>query len=339
MSLNLEDIARLAGVSRSTVSRVINDDRNVSDTTREKVLKVIQEHNFRPNLAARTLVTQRTQVIGILIPHSTAVFTPYYFPVLLRGIGDTAHDRDYATLLLWGAGDREERFSRRLLQQNRLMDGLIIASATVDDPHIPLMLDLKVPFVLVERANHFSDQINFVTVDNEKAAQMAVAHLIKLGRRRIGHITGDLRISDGIDRLAGYRRALEEHDLPYDPSLVVEGVFTRRSGYTGMKDLLMRRVDAVFASSDDMAAGALQALQESGIRVPDDVALVGFDNLPTAMDVKPELTTVHQPIEEKGARATTLLLDLIEGRVESPQHILLPTHLVVRQSCGAQIAV
>jgi len=338
MTLNLEDIAKLAGVSRSTVSRVINDDRNVSDSTREKVLQVINQHNFRPNLAARTLVTQRTQVIGILIPYSPNVLTPYYFPALLEGLGTTAHNRDYATLLFWGgySSEKDERFSKRILQQNRLMDGLIIASAPMDNPHIAQMLDLHVPFVLVERAaTHMADQVSYVTVDNEEGARKAVEHLIQLGRRRIGHITGDLRITDGLDRLTGYRAALEEYDIPYDPALVVEGTFTRRSGYNAMQGLLAQGVDAVFAASDDTASGALQAMHVLGVSVPDDIALVGYDNLPTALDSKPELTTIHQPIEEKGARAAALLLDLIEGVVASPQHILLPTHLVVRQSCGA----
>ncbi len=336
MTLNLEDVAKIAGVSRSTVSRVINDHPNVSDSTREKVLKVIEEQNFRPNLAARTLVTQRTRVIGVLTPHSVAVFTPYYFPVLLQGIGDTTHERDYATLLWWGqSGDEEERFSRRILLQNRLMDGLIISSAPVDDPLIPRMLESKIPFVLVERATRFTDQISYVTVDNVQAAQMAVEHLIKLGRRRIGHITGALNNIDGIDRLTGYHNALQKHNIRYDPPLVAKGEFTRRSGYSGMNELLSRGVDAVFAGSDDTAVGALQAMQERGVRVPDDIALVGFDDLPTALDFKPEITTVHQPIQEKGARAAALLLDLIEGVVDRPQHVLLPTHLVIRESCGA----
>jgi len=335
MSLNLEDIARLAGVSRSTVSRVINHHPNVSDATRQKVLQIIEEQNFRPNLAARTLVTQRTRVIGILIPHAVAVFTPYYFPTLLQGIGDTTHERDYATLLWWGqSGAEEERFTRRILQQNRLMDGLIIASATVDDPLIPRMLQMKIPFVMVERPLYFADQISYVTIDNVQGAKMAVDHLIKLGRRRIGHLTGSLNNVDGQDRLTGYRLALQEHGIPFNPDYVVEAQFTRKAGYTGMKELLQRDVDAVFAGNDDAAVGALQAMHEANVCIPEDIALVGFDDLPTALDFTPQLTTIHQPIREKGATATSVLLDIIEGMVEAPRHVLLPTELVIRESCG-----
>lgn len=335
MSLNLEDIARLAGVSRSTVSRVINDQPNVSENTRQRVWQIVEEHNFRPNLAARSLVTQRTRVIGIFYPHPLQAFTPYYFPTLLQGIVDTTHDRDYATLLWWAQSSEEkERFSKRILQQNRLMDGLIIASAPIDDPLIQRIVELEIPFVMVERPTRFEDKIGSVTIDNVKAAQVAVEYLISLGRRRIGHITGAMNNIDGRDRVTGYRQALEAQGLPFDPALVVEGKFNRNSGYLGMKELLTRNLDAVFAGNDDMAVGALQALNEAGVRIPHDVAVVGFDDLPTALESSPQITTVHQPIQEKGALATGLLLDLIEGVTEEPRQIILPTHLVIRQSCG-----
>jgi DNA-binding LacI/PurR family transcriptional regulator len=162
-----------------------------------------------------------------------------------------------------------------------------------------------------------------------------VRHFVALGRRKIATITGALNNPDGQARLEGYKVALEELGLPYNPNWVAEGQFNLISGYQAMKTLLRQDIDAVFAASDIMAVGALQALNEAGKRVPDDIAIIGFDDLPTAISVTPQLTTVRQPIQEKGARATTLLLDLIEGKVKGPCQELLPTRLITRQSCGA----
>lgn len=336
-SLNLEDIAAKAGVSRSTVSRVINNSPYVSAQTRQRVLAVIEAEGFAPNPAARALVTQRSQVIGVVIPQIPAIVfeDAYYFPSLLQGVSAVTSQHDYAMLLWLGQScEEEERFYKRI-ERNRLMDGVIIASAPSDDPLIEHFLRTNTPFVLVERAEHHRDRISYVSVDNISAAQQAVMHLIRLGRRRIGTITGRLTIADGRDRLEGYRRALYEAGLPLDNALIVEGDFTHRSGYEGMKCLLAQGVDALFAASDITARGALLAMQEAGVRVPDDVAVVGFDDLPTARQVTPPLTTVRQPIEEKGARAAELLIRLIEGSLQGPQQILLPTELVIRQSCGA----
>lgn len=334
---NLEDIARKAGVSRSTVSRVINNEPYVSERTRAKVQAVIEAEGFSPNPAARMLVTQRTRVIGVIIPHTLLVTfqDPYYYPTLLQGVSEITHARDYATLLWWGQSrDEEERFTQRLLRQNRLMDGLILASATSNDPLIEKLVDLGTPFVMVERPARFQDRISYVSVDNVQAAQNAVSHLLSLGRKRIGTITGALDNVDGQDRLVGYRNALEMAGVPYDPALVAEGRFTHQSGIVGARKLIRENVDAIFAANDITAIGAIQAIKEAGLRVPEDIAVIGFDDLPSSVQITPQLTTVRQPIQQKGITATSLLLDLIEGKIEGPQHILLPTQLIIRQSCG-----
>ena len=179
-----------------------------------------------------------------------------------------------------------------------------------------------------------ADEISYITIDNVHAAQTAVRHLVGLGRRRIAHITGHLTISDGRDRLLGYKRGLEKAGLPVDPQLIYEGMFDREQGYFGMKHLLPYKPDALFAAGDTIAQGAITAVHEAGLRVPDDIAVVGFDDLDVASRTNPKLTTVRQPVQEKGARAAQLLIDLIEGAVDAPQHILLPTELVIRESCG-----
>lgn len=334
---NLEDIAAKAGVSRSTVSRVINHAPYVSEATRQRVMAIIEQEDFSPNPLARALVTQRHQVIGVVIPQTPAVLFEdnFYFPTLLQGVSSALHEKDYAMMLWLGLpGQDDEQFYRRL-EQNRLVDGAILASTPSMNLLIDRYLENNKPFVMVERPGHDYDRINYVSIDNLNASYNLVMHLIRLGRQRIGHITGNLMIADGRDRVDGYKLALSHADLSIDKHLIVEGNFSQQSGYEGAKVLVERGVDAIVAASDIMARGALQALRELGVRVPGDVAVVGFDDLPTAVQTIPPLTTIRQPIAEKGARAAQVLIDLIEGRLDGPQQILLPTELVIRESCGA----
>lgn len=329
---SLEDVARKAGVSRSTVSRVINNDPNVKLETRERVLKVIEEERYNPNAVARSMVTGRTQVIGVVVPHEYHIFfnDPYYFPALLEGVSSTTTQRDYA-MLLWvrQSGEDEGIFYRRILQ-NGLMDGVIIASASTKNPLVSYLAEMGIPLAMVERPGFHEDQVCYVTVDNGSATRGVVEHLIGLGRRRIGIIAGTEDNMDGQERLESFRRAMHDAGLPND--LVVNGEFQRREAYEAAKILIAQQVDAIFACSDMMAQGAYEALQEAGRRIPDDVAVVGFDDLPTAVRLRPPLTTVRQPLREKGAVATSLLLDVIERKVTEAQHVVLPTELIIRAS-------
>jgi LacI family transcriptional regulator len=339
VSVTLEDIARIAGVSKSTVSRVMNDDPNVGKRTRERVLQVAREHNYVPNHAAQALVRKRSQVIGVVIPGTAHIFfgDNSYFPMLLQGIANSTNTLDYSMLLWLGHNHRDrEHFSRRILQ-NRMTDGLIIASMLDDDPLFDRMIE-SIPFiVMVECPLRHLDRVSYVTIDNVASGRMATEHLISLGYQRIAHITGNLLISDGQDRLQGYRQALESAGLPYDPDLVYHGDFTYNTGYNGMEALLPKQPDAIFVASDNSAHGAIQAIEDAGLRVPDDIAIVGFDDLDVATKINPNLTTVQQPIQDKGEAAVKLLVDLITGSVTGPQRIILPTRLVIRDSCGAKL--
>jgi LacI family transcriptional regulator len=338
-AMKLEDIARKAGVSRATVSRVINNERYVSTQTRDRVMAVIREEHFEPNPAARALVTQRSEIIGIVIPDNVKVFFTdnSYFPMLLQGIGEATHQREYA-MLLWLGQPEEDRdvFVRRVVS-NRQVDGLIIASLSNEHPLFAHLQNLRVPFVMIDRPLRFDERISYVTIDNVRAAEMAVVHLASVGCKRIAHITGHLTISDGVDRLQGYKNGLKKVGLPLDKDLIVEGQFHSEHGYVGMKKLLAYKPDAVFAAGDTSAVGAMQAIREAGLRIPEDIAVMGVDDIDVAERADPPLTTIRQPVEQKGAYAARLLMDLIEGRVEGPQHVVLPTQLVIRQSCGAQV--
>lgn len=335
--MNIYEIAKKAGVSRSTVSRVLNGEGYVSEDARKRVTEVIEAENYVPNPVARALVTKRNQIIGIVIPDTIKSIldteNSHYYSTLLQGITEEAHLRNYATLLWVGHETEDEREYYKRLLKNHLMDGLLlVASVSRESQLLNQLIANKRPWVQIGRPLQNPESVSYVGVDNVKAAEQAVKYLLFGGRRRIGTITGFLDNADSQDRLLGYTQALASMGIPVDPKLIIKGGFSRDWGYTGMKALLQEGVDAVFAASDLIAVGAMQAIQEAGRRIPDDIAIIGFDDLPVATQLKPSLTTIRQPIAEKAAQATSVLLGLIEGTMEPPVQILLPTQLIIRES-------
>ena len=333
MARTLEEVAQLAGVSRSTVSRVINDHPSVRAETRRRVWEAIRESGYRPHAVARSLVTKRTHIIGVVIPELvTDLFTDPFFPILLRGGTEACNERGYQLMLsLFSASaDRQEMYER--LVGNSYLDGVIVASAALDDPLIPDLQRDGVPCVCVGRSAE--GRVHSVDVDNVGGAQTAVEYLIGLGHRRIGAVTGRLDTAHGQDRLEGYRQALTTHRIPVNEDLIVEGDFTEGSGMIGVQHLLPAEPSAVFVASDTMAVGVLKALRQAGRRVPQDISLVSFDDIPVASAIEPPLTTVRQPIRRMAALAVETLLDLIEQRGSGPRRIVLPTELVIRESCS-----
>jgi len=337
VSPTLEEVARLASVSRSTVSRVINDHPNVRAETRERVWKAIRQSGYQPNVVARSLVTNRTQIISVIIPESvTTLFTDPFFSLLLRGTTETCNAHQYHLMLslFTAKADRHEMYQRVL--HSGYLDGAVVASTTLDDPLIPDLLHDHVPFVSIGR--YPDDRVHYVDVDNVGGARMAVEHLIRLGHRRIATIAGPLSMTSGQDRLNGYQQALEARRIPIDDALIVEGDYTEPSGGVAVHQLLPAEPTAIFAASDIMAIGVLKALREAGLRVPQDISLVGFDDIPTASAVEPALTTVRQPIERIGSVAVEVLLSVLEDTPsENPttHRLVLPTELVIRASCSA----
>lgn len=334
-AMNLEDIARISGVSRSTVSRVINNSPNVRPDTRERVLRVIAENNYSPNVVARSLVTQRTRVIGIYIPYFVSdVFADPYFPTLIQAVTTYANEQDYDVMLwLRGQNAAPTHLHRRVLD-NRITDGLILASTAKDDPLLDHLLERGRPYILNGRPWQHADNTNYVDATNYQGAQQAVEHLMRLGRQRIAHISGKADMNAGYDRMMGYMDSLRRNGIQFDSNLLFEGDFTETSGYVGMRRLLTANPDAVFVASDHMALGALRALREAGVCVPDDVAVIGFDDMPFATLAEPQLTTIRQPVQRQGFLAAEGLIGLIEGRITPPYQVSLPTQLVIRESCG-----
>ncbi len=328
--LNLEDIAALSGVSRSTVSRVINNHPNVSKHTRRRVMEVVERLDFQPNRAARALASQRARVIGILVPHLvTDVFADPFFPLLLQSITARANQLDYGvTLWLTALEDGVQRLRRVL--NDYLLDGLIIAEASVDRPFLESMIERNKRFVQVGRPSSRYNQINYIDVENEYGGRLMAEHFLARGRRQIGFIPGRMHLLSTKQRQQGFTAILQAAGL--SPVIGPSGDFSEKSGYESMRWLLGQSVDAVFCASDLMALGAYKAIKSAGLRIPDDIAVGGFDDNPLALGAEPPLTTVRQPIKKMGELAVEGLITLLENDNPGLFQQILPVELVVRAS-------
>lgn len=337
-SLTLEKVAELAGVSRSTVSRVVNGQVGVRDDVRHRVWEVIEETGYRPNIAARALASNRSGIISLVVPHAfSTLFTDPYFPRLTQGITLACNKNEQSlTLFLFHNEDEEAKLSRRIANAS-LFDGVIVASSQFEDPLIPHLIENEVPLVVVGRQDNYP-QISFVDIDNLNGAYAATSHLLRLGYRRVAHIAGPQNMVAGLDRQIGYCRALSERGRTFKEDLVSAGDFTEAGGYVSMKRLLPVGPDAVFAASDQSALGAWRAIREAGLTVPKDIALVGFDDLLPAGAGRPQLTTIRQPVVRLGREAVNVLLDVIENGPTPQRRVIFDTELVIRESCGANLA-
>jgi LacI family transcriptional regulator len=334
--MNLEQIAKLSGVSRSTVSRVINNDPNVSTFTRQNVLHFVNLAHYVPNATARSLAVGRTHVIGLIVPIGVStIFTDPNFCTLVQGVSSACSAHDH-TVMLWLADPEHECEQVRQLMYSCSIDGVIVASPLVNDVIVQTLMHGNLPFVLVGRPSAAA-KISYVDVDHGRGAHDAVRHLLRQGHRRIATITGPQTMSTGVERLAGYQGALREHGLRINPNLIVDGGFTEAEGYWAMQQLLPQRPEAVFAANDAMALGALRAIRDAGLRVPQDISLVGFDDIPLVALTDPALTTVRQPLHGVGRVAVESLIELIDQPQAAPRQTLLPTELVIRSSCGEMI--
>jgi LacI family transcriptional regulator len=333
--LTLEEVAKLAGVSRATVSRVVNNPERVSLKYRERVLKVIKETGYQPNQAARILASQRSNIIGLIISsRADLIFTDPYFAVLITGISRACNAHNYTlALFVFHTQEEQEQVYQRALGTG-LLDGLIVTADKITDPLIPQIAAREIPAVYVGRP---FDKTNtsFVNVDNVAGAYMAASHLVRLGYQRIATITGPMSSTTSIDRHEGYIKALTERAHAVEDDLIVCGDFTRDSGYTAMRQLLPHKPDAVFVATDTMALGAIQAIHEANLTIPGDIAIVGFDDLPSAIIADPPLTTIRQPVNQNGRLAVEMLIDLLETGPDPPHHTILPTELIIRATCGA----
>ncbi|GLW06640.1 LacI family transcriptional regulator [Microtetraspora sp. NBRC 13810] len=326
----LEAVAARAGVGRGTVSRVINGSPKVSEKARDAVLQAIEELGYVPNRAARTLVTRRTDTIALVVSETQQrLFDEPFFAGIVRGIGSALSETGLQLILAMAQSPEEHsRLEQYLTGQH--VDGVLLISLHGADPLPGRLEDMGVPTVLGGRPVGL-DPYSYVDVDNRAGARQAVKYLLAQGRRRIATIAGPQDMCAGVDRLAGYRDALLATGLP---EIVAFGDFSEESGMAEMRGLLAGHgdIDAVFTASDPMALGAMRVLKEAGRRVPDDVALIGFDDSSAGAHSSPALTTVHQPSEAMGRQMAQLLVARINGESLRQPVVILDTHLVTRAS-------
>lgn len=330
MNPTIRDVAELAGVHPSTVSRVINDDSRISEKTKNKVLLIIKKLGYTPNAIARGLKTKRTYTLGMLIPDITNPF----FAEIARGVEDAANANGF-NIILCNTDDKlkKERIYLEILKGKRV-DGLILGTAHIKDKSILELENNNFPYILVSRNIEGLDK-NCVIVDDVAGGIMATEYLIKLGHRRIAHITGPLKTRSALNRLKGYKLTLKKYEIEYRDELVGEGDFRIKGGYQVMKRFLKlaEPPTAIFAANDLLALGAIQAIQKKKYHIPEDFCIIGFDDIRLASFVHPSLTTIRQPMLEMGALAVKMLLKIIEEGEFNQKKIVLKSKLIIRKSC------
>jgi LacI family transcriptional regulator len=325
----------MAGVSRSTVSRVVNGEPSVRPEVRERVESVIRETGYTPNAAARSLVSNRTGVIGLVIPSRVhSLFDDPYFARLIQGITFGSNQAGVTLSLFVAQTEDEERELYPRVVESGFLDGVIITATRMGDPLVARMASRRIPLVMVGRPDLAG--VSYVDVDNRDGARQAARHLVGIRAGRIGMIGAPTITTTGVDRLEGFVAGLREVDRELDPDLLVEGDFSEASGCAAMHVLIDRGVDAAFVASDTMALGALRAARDRGVRVPEDVAVVGFDGFGGSQNSLPPLTTIEQPVGDTAGRAVEMLLGLVSGELSAPTSAVLPVQLVERDSTARQ---
>jgi len=353
--VTIQDIARLAGVSKATVSRVLNHKPDVDPETRERILRIMDEHEYVPNIAAAGLAGGRPRLVGVLVPSLTWPLMPQ----IMLGIGEGVEPSSYEVVLYSMSQNQDRSAIIDRILAAKLTSGLLAVFPGPSSEHLKELHDQGFPVVMMDDQGQ-PGEMPWIGTDNRAGAYSAVRHLLDLGHRRIGHIQGPSHYQVSRDRFRGYCDALREVGLTPDPELLSRGDFKPPSGRVAGLELLRKseRPTAIFAGNDEMAYGVLAAAEEVGLHVPEDLAVVGLDDIAPSQHVRPALTTVRQPLYEMGRRGMELLLSLVEsprpvasarlsGTLGSSQHhmpartnpirIQLPSALVVRESCGAHL--
>ncbi|MGB9679586.1 MAG: LacI family DNA-binding transcriptional regulator [Minisyncoccia bacterium] len=331
----IDDVAKLAGVSIATVSRVLNNSPFASEKAKEKVLKAAQELGYKPSMPARSLAMKKTNTIGLIVPD---ISNPYYAEVV-RGIEDVCNIYNYNITLCNADNKREKEFKYIEMLRSRWADGIICHCDYFSKEHYDIFTSKKIKVVLAGRTTKFD--VPYVGIDNFKAAYEAVEYLISLGHEKIGIIHGPLdsmfETIDSVDRLRGYKQALLDNGIKINEDFIKEANFKYKEAYLVSKEMLKneQKLTAIFAISDIMAMGAINAIFDSGLSCPEDVSVIGFDNIDLSEATRPALTTVSQPMYEIGAFAARLLIKFLDGEDLEDYQLILKSKLVLRDSCRA----
>jgi LacI family transcriptional regulator len=330
----IKDIARVANLSPSTISRALNNHPRISQETKKKIQKLSKKMGYTPNLFARGLVKKKTYLIGLLVYD----FCNPFYAELTRSIQDTAKEFGYWVIQASTDDDQEKADSLINSMIKLGVEGIIFASCTLHDKSVGRLVDDGFPVVLLNRKLK-QDKGDYVVLDNTYGAYLLVNHLIHLGYKRVGMIGGPRNVSTSADRYRGYIKALKEKGLEVDEDLVRHGYFSQDTGFKFAKMMMgmLTPPEAIFCGDDTIALGSMKAMSEIGVQVPDDVAIVGFDDSEISSHPLIQLTTVSQNVQEMGRLGAKIMVERIEGKLKSPQKILLEPHLIIRQSCGYKL--
>jgi LacI family transcriptional regulator len=326
------DVARESGVSYSTVSRTLNGYEFVKPSTREKVLQAAKKLGYVPNQQARSLAGGRSNLIGVLVP----ALSNDYISEILRGVDEELAKSNYNLILYTTHRHQGKESTYVATIMNGGADGLLLVVPLISTPYLDALRQQDFPYVLIDQSDK-AEKSPVVNSTNRQGAYEATRYLIELGHRRIGFISGLMGLTSATERLGGYSDALSDHGIPVCHTFIAEGDFGEHGGYIAAQKLLAlaESPTAIFASNDLSAFGAIEAIRQHGLRIPEDISVIGFDDIPQASLVYPKLTTVRQPLAQIGREAVTMLLDYIENPAQGMRQVTLETQLILRDSCAS----
>lgn len=332
--ITIKDVAKKAGVSPSTVSRVISGSTRISKSTTAKVKQIMDDLGYHPNIMAKSLVSKTTNTLGIILPRpAEELFLNLFFPEFIRGIVSQASRANYDLMLTSGANEREEVEAITRLVKGQRVDGIVLLSSRKNDPVISFLYENSFPFVLIGRSLEYPDILS-VDTNNVQAAYDATRHLISLGHKRIGFVSGPPHLIVSQDRLEGYEKALSEAGLPKKSQWIVEGEFLQESGYRAMSLIMSvpERPTALVITDDVVAVGVLRGLTELGYQVPNDISMVSFNNIALSQLTTPPISSIDIGIYQMGYTASRTLIDRIGGETLHENRIVIPHRLIIRES-------
>ncbi|OZM56333.1 LacI family transcriptional regulator [Lottiidibacillus patelloidae] len=336
MAVTIKDVSKLANVAPSTVSRVIADSPRISEDTKRRVRDAMKELGYHPNLNARSLANKSSQAFGVIIPRSTdKAFQNPFFPEVVRGISKVAHEKEFALYISTGATERDIYEEVVRMVQGRRVDGIILLYSSIDNKIMSYLHKQKFPFTIIGKPAKNMDNITHVDNDNIMASKDVTNHLIQLGHERIAFVGGNINLVVTIDRLLGYKEALQNAGLTYRDEYIVHEEFLQEGGQEAISKLLSLKEPptAIIAADDIMAFGMLKTLDEIGISVPDDLSIVSFNNIMLSEVSRPPLSTVDINIYQLGYQAAKCLIEKIENPEEPAKRIILPYKIIKRESC------
>jgi len=331
MEIKMSDIAKMAGVSKSTVSRALKNDSRVKKSTKNKIIKIAQKYNYKPNKVAQALAENQTKIIAVILPSAPRSVSDPFFLEFLHGVNNIAYQQDYSLTI--PPVEKGNFNSFKKIKQNLNVDGVILTEPLLNDPRIKYLKENNIPFVFNGNPM-LGDDTAWVDTDNMLGAYKAVNYLINKGHRKIATVTGPLSLVAGKYRLEGYYKALKDNNIEINKDWILESDFTEKGAYTTAKNLIKehQEITALFAANDLMALGIIKSLKDAGIKIPGDLSLIAFDSIKLGEYIDPPLTTVKNSSLEKGEKAVELLIKIIEAKKITSRQILFPPKLIIRDS-------